>query len=90
MTLRGEIVDFIRRQTVNQIEDPFRAAQISIVQQEPCIFLVRILINVIDALRVERTGASNHSMHLISMGQEQLRQVGAVLPRDACNQRTLH
>jgi len=33
VALRGEVVKFVRRKTVNQTQDPFRAGQVAVVQE---------------------------------------------------------
>src|SRR5579872_40176 len=90
VTLRGEVINFIRRQLVDQIENPFGAAQISVVQAQSRTFLVRILIDVVDALGVERAGAPNDAVNFVAMGQKKFGQIGAVLSGDSRNQCSFH
>src|SRR4051812_39178434 len=49
-----------------------------------------ILIDVVDPVGVETGGAAFQTVHLISFGKKQLRQVGAVLACDACNKGARH
>ena len=53
---------------------------------EPRIQLVGILVEVIDTAGVEAAGAALDAVYQVALLQKQLSQVGAVLPRDPCNQ----
>ena len=50
---------------------------------------MRVLINVVDTLSIERGRATLDPMHLIPFLEEKLREVGAVLACYPCDQRTL-
>ena len=41
---------------------------------------------VVDALEGDRGGPAHHADHVVSLVQQQLGQVGAVLSRDACDE----
>ena len=45
-----------------------------------------VLVEVIYPAGVETAGASLDAMHLVALLQQELRQIAAVLPRDACDQ----
>jgi hypothetical protein len=49
------------------------------VEDEAAPVDVRVLVEVVDALRVERRGAALDAVDLVALGEEQLGQVGAVL-----------
>jgi hypothetical protein len=44
---------------------------------------------VVDTLRIEAAGSSNDSVNFVSLLNEQLRQVGSILPRNPCDERAL-
>ena len=50
---------------------------------------MRVVVDVVQPLRVEVGGAADEAVHLVPLGEEQLRQVAPVLPRDARDQRHL-
>ena len=52
--------------------------------------LVRVLVDVVEAFRVERARAADHAVDLVALREQQLGQVGAVLPGDAGDERALH
>ena len=51
---------------------------------------VRILVEMVDAVGVERGGAALDAVDLIALGEQELRQVGAILASDAGNKGFLH
>tara|TARA_B110000908_G_C10055785_1_gene358309 strand:- start:156 stop:311 length:156 start_codon:yes stop_codon:yes gene_type:complete len=44
---------------------------------------VPVLVDVVDATRVERRGAANDAVHDIPLGEEKLGKVGAILAGDS-------
>jgi hypothetical protein len=90
VALRREVIKLIRCEAVNQVQHPLRAGKIAVMQKEPCARLIRILIDVIDALRVKRARASDDPVHFISFGQQQFREVRSVLPGNARDQCAFH
>ena len=53
MRLRPQIVDFIRLQLIEQLHHLHGVCQIAVMQNEPRIINMRILVDVVDAPRVE-------------------------------------
>jgi hypothetical protein len=53
------------------------------VKPEPGAALVRIGVDVIQPARVERARTADDAMDFVVFTQEQFRQVGTILPRDA-------
>ena len=67
VTLCGQIVDFIRAHIVDDIDETFDDRNISVMQIEFDVFTVavRIVINMIDTARVERTGTADDAVDFI-------------------------
>ena len=61
--------------------------EVAVMESEPSVTFMRILVEVIDAAGVERRCTPLDPMHLVALFEQQLRQVAAVLPRDACDHR---
>src|SRR5207253_7652952 len=90
MTLRAEVVDLLG---VDQAEDAIqrrRVVEIAVVKNQPAILFVRVLIDLIDARGVERRRASDDAVNFVAFLEEKLGEIGAVLARDAGDQRALH
>ena len=62
-----------------------RIGQIAVVQLEPDILLVGILVQVVDAIGVERGGATFDAMHTVAFRQQKFGQIGAVLSGNSGN-----
>jgi hypothetical protein len=82
VTLRGEIVDLVRLHELDDADQVRRVGEIAVVQEQLDVTLVRVLVQVIDAIRVERGRTSLDAVHLVSLAEQQLREIGAVLARD--------
>ena len=53
------------------------------MQNEVLVLHVRVFVDVVHALRVERGSAALDAVNLVALGKKKLRQVRAVLARDA-------
>jgi len=56
------------------------------MQDETAAAFVRVLIQVINPVRVEQRCASLDPMNLVAFREEKLRQIGSILPGDAGDQ----
>ena len=83
-------VELIRREAVNQIQHPLRAGEITVMQKQPRARLIRILINVVDALRIECARPTNDPVNFVPFGKQQFRQVRAVLPGNSGDECSFH
>jgi len=61
-----------------------------VVQDEAAIRLVRVLVEMVDAVRVEQGRAPLDAVYLIALLQQQLREIGPVLSGHAGDQCLLH
>ena len=66
-----------------------RVGKVAVVEEEPDTLEVRVLVQVLDAPRVEAGGAADDAVHHVPLLQEELGQVRAVLPGDPRDQRHL-
>jgi hypothetical protein len=57
------------------------------MKEQRHLLFVRILVEVIDAVRIERAGPADQAVHFVAFIQQELRQIGAVLAGDAGDQR---
>ena len=82
MALRGEIVDFGRLRFLNQADQIGGVGHVAVVQEKFGVLDVRIDIQVIDALGVERRRAAFDAMHDVAFRQQQFGEIGAILAGD--------
>jgi hypothetical protein len=75
MSLRCEVVDLVRLHLRQQRYEPGAVSEIAVVQEQPHIRLVRVDVQVIEAVGVERRGASDHAMDFVALGEQQLGEV---------------
>src|SRR5207247_2649478 len=83
MRLRGEIINFIRLRFLHDADDVGRIRHIAVMQMEGNASLVRIANEMVDTGGVERGRTALDAMDHISSGQQECREVGAILPGSA-------
>jgi hypothetical protein len=81
--LGREVVDLVGLDLHHQRREARAVAQVAVVQEELRAVLMRVLVEVVDARRVERGRAADEAVDLVALAEQQLREVRAVLPRDA-------
>ena len=86
MALGTEVVNLIRLHLLDDADQVGAVGEVAVMEHQARITFMRILVEVIDPTGVEAACPPLDSMHLISLFQQQLRQVAAVLPRDAGDQ----
>ena len=86
VALRREIVDLVGLCLLHHPNEIGRIGQITIMQEQPHAAGMRVLIEVIDARGIERRAPALEPMHLISLGQQKLGQIGTVLPGNSCDE----
>ena len=67
-----------------------RVVEVAVVEEEAHAALVRVAVEVVDALGVERARPPHDAVHLVPLVEEELGQVRAVLSGDAGDQRSFH
>ena len=83
MTLCTKVVNFIRFQIENQIRHPLAISQITVMKKKLCISFMRITVNVINSLSVERATSPNDSVNFVSFIKKKFRKVRTVLSGDS-------
>ena len=68
--LGGQVVDLVRRNCLQQRGQPRAIGQVGVVQIQPCLTLVRILVQVIDPVGIEGAGPADQAVHLVPLAQE--------------------
>jgi hypothetical protein len=89
MALGGKIVDFDRLDFLNQTDQVGGIAQVAVMQLEPHVVLVQVAVQMLDPSRVERRRAPLDAVDDVTLRQQKFSQISAVLPGNACNQRSL-
>jgi hypothetical protein len=72
VALRSESVDLVRLHGLHDADQVGRVGQVAVVQDESAALLVRILVQVIDAIRVERGGAAHQAVNFVAFPQQEL------------------
>src|SRR4051812_23957229 len=89
MALRPEVVDLVGLQLIEQPAQRHRVGEIGVMVEQAYALLVRIAIKVINARRVEARRTPDNAVDLVALSEQELSEVGAVLARDAGDQRFL-
>ena len=88
VALRREVVDLVGADLLDDADQVGRIGQVTIVKVKAGTPGVRILIEMIDTGGVEGRGAPLDAMNSVTLGEQQLGQIGAVLtghPGDQCH-----
>ena len=85
MALRRQVVDLVRTDFPNDLDQAHRVAHIGIMQVE-----MRLSLQVGDPLAEIHRAAADDSVHVITLLQQEFRQVRAILARYTGNQCSLH
>src|SRR5262245_3477180 len=89
MRLRREIVYLVRPRLLNDADDVGRVGDVAVMQMERDPLLVGIINEMVDALRIERRGPALHAVDQIALRKKKCREVGAILPGHAGDERHL-
>ena len=84
------MIDLVGLNTVEELDKVGRVRDVAVMQKQMDVINVRVFIEVVNTPRVKGRGAANDAVNLIALRQEQFRQVGPVLPRDAGDDCFLH
>ena len=85
MALRGEVIDLVRPDRLAEPDKICRIGHVAVMQEKGSLLLVRVHIESVDPAGVERGGAPLDPMHLVALCEQKPCEIGAVLPRNACN-----
>ena len=81
--LGGEVVDLVRLGVLQHHGEGVLVEQVGRHHLDP-------VEQMLDPLVAVMAGATHHADHLVALGEEELREVGAILPGDAGDQRLRH
>ena len=87
MALRAQIVNLVGLAVVNDPRQVGGISQIAVVQDQPAVIDMRVLVKVINPLRVKAGTAALDPVDHVSFRQKQLGQVRTILACNACDQR---
>ncbi len=90
MALGGEIVNFLRLNLAEQPRQGAGIGQVAIMEEQPVFSQVRVGVNAVQPAGVEGAGAADQAVNLVAFGEQQLREVGTVLPGDAGDEGFFH
>jgi hypothetical protein len=83
VALRGEVVDLVGLHLLDDAHQARAVGHVAVVQDEFSVLLVRILVEMVDAVGVEQRGAALDAVHVVALVEQELGEVGAVLAGDA-------
>ncbi len=69
MALRPEVVDLVGLQLVDELDEPTPFREVGVVEEEPHALLVRIAVQVVDALGVEAGRAADEAVNLVASAE---------------------
>ena len=79
MALRSEVVYLVGVHLIQQRGQRTPVRQVGIVEEEASAGLVKVPIDVVEPVGVQAGGAALQAVDLVTLGKEELREVGAVL-----------
>src|SRR5450631_1050461 len=80
MALGGKVIDLVRLNLLDDTDEVRRVGEIAVVKNQIAMLDVRIFVEVVDSIRVEERCAALHTVHDITVLQQKLGEIGAVLP----------
>ena len=87
MTLGGEIVNFVWLDLLHNANQAAGISHIAVVQDKFTRLDMRVLIQVVDTVRVEQRGPAFDTVYLIAFLQKKFGQIGSVLAGDTRDKR---
>jgi hypothetical protein len=85
MTLSRQVIDFARLNVVDQVAELPSIVEVSIMEKKLTFRIMRIRIDVVYPLCVERARSPNEAMNFIALLQKKLGKITTILPGDACD-----
>lgn len=85
-----EVVSFVRLWLLDDSDQIGGIGEVTIVHRESRMNVLRLRIDSIDSLGVELGRTALDAVYHVTFGEEQPGKVGAVLPRDTGDERSLH
>ena len=85
MTLRTEVIDFIRLCVLDYFCYEPDVRKITVMKENSCHRFVGIKIDVVYPVSIERACAAYDTVDLVPLAQQQFSEIRAVLSRDPCD-----
>ena len=89
VALRRQVVDLVRLDLLDDADEIGRVGQIPVMKLQPHVRLVRILIQMIDAIGIEGGRAALDAVDVVALREQQFGQIRAILAGNAGDQRCL-
>ena len=86
MALRRQIIDLVRAYLLDYPDQVGGIGQVTVMQRHAHTRFVRVLVEMIYSISIERGGTTLDTMHFIVFSQKQLGQIRAVLTGNSSNQ----
>ncbi len=90
VALRPEVIDLVGLHLAQDAGEVGAVGEIAVMQPEPLMVGVRVLVDVVDPRGVEQRGAALDAVHLIALFQQKLCQIRSVLSGDAGDECLFH
>jgi hypothetical protein len=84
--LRAEVVDLVGLHLLDDVNERRGVGEIAVVQKEAWVRVVRILVDMVDAVGIEQRRSSLDAVDFIAFGEEKLGEVGSILAGNSCDQ----
>ena len=89
VALSTEIVDLVRGDLFQDVSQRGAVGQVAVMERELETAVVRIMVNLIDAVGVEQASPANYPVDLIAFLEEKSGEIGPVLAGHAGDQGSL-
>jgi hypothetical protein len=83
VALRGKIVDFVGLRLLDDTDEAGGVRQVAVVQEKAHPLLVRIAVEVVNAIGIEQTGAALDAVNDVALAKQEFCEVRTVLAGDA-------
>ena len=90
MTLRRQIIHFVRTDGSQQAREIAAVGHVGVMQEEPVFALVQIRVDAVHTARVEAARTTFQPVYFVAFTQQKLDQVRSVLAGHTRNQSALH
>jgi len=89
VALGGEVIDLVWFDCPDEPGELRPVGQIPVVEHQRDPLLVRVVVEMIDPVCVERRSAADDPVYFVALAEQELGQIGAILAGDAADQRLL-
>ena len=70
MALRAQMINLVRLHVVDQVAELLAGGEIAVVEEQAAVQPMRVLIDVINTVRVERAGAADYAVNSVAFGEK--------------------